>query len=303
MNTNTNSSARKDTVGFVGLGMMGAPMAANVAKTYPTVVYDIDAAKNQLLADQGAQVATGAVDVGARASTMISMVDTTAQAEDVIIGGFLQHAQAGDLIISMGTIDPLAVRRMHAQLAEKGVDFIDAPVSGMGDAPARADLKTFVGGDAATVERAMPVLRTMASNITHVGDIGQGIVMKLVNNMMVQANRIIVVEALVMGAKAGLDPQMMYDVITKASGNSAAFQHAAPRALKRDFKGIRMDITFKDLELETQLAKALQVPCFMANVAQQVYQMGRASGFGSEDTSAIVKVYEQFAGVTLEARG
>lgn len=295
-------SERKNTVGFVGLGMMGAPMAGNVVKHYPTVVFDIDPTKNQMLAEEGAQVATGAADVAIRASTMISMVDTTAQAEEVIMGGFLPNAQSGDLIISMGTIDPLAVRRMHAQLAEKGIGFIDAPVSGMGDAPARGDLKTFVGGDAATVERALPVLRTMASNITHVGSIGQGIAMKLVNNMMVQANRIIVVEALIMGAKAGLDPQMMYDVISKASGNSAAFQHAAPRALKRDFKGIRMDITFKDLELETQLAKALQVPCFMANVAQQVYQMGRASGLGSEDTSAIVKVYEQFAGVSLEAR-
>jgi hypothetical protein len=96
-----------------------------------------------------------------------------------------------------------------------------------------------------------------------------------------------------------LDPQTMVDVISKPSGNSDVFQYTAPRLLSRNFDGIRMDITYEDLELETQVAKSLQVPMFMANVAQQVYQMGRAAGFGSEDTSAIVKVYEQLTGASL----
>jgi 3-hydroxyisobutyrate dehydrogenase-like beta-hydroxyacid dehydrogenase len=102
-----------------------------------------------------------------------------------------------------------------------------------------------------------------------------------------------------MGAKAGLDPQTMVDVIGRSSGNSEVFQYTAPRLLDRNFDGIRMDITFKDLELETQVAKALKVPVFMATTAQQVYQMARAAGLGDEDPSAVAKIYEQLTGASL----
>jgi 3-hydroxyisobutyrate dehydrogenase len=139
----------------------------------------------------------------------------------------------------------------------------------------------------------------MTSEIRHIGTHGQGIMMKLVNNVLAQAGRVLVVEAMVMGAKAGIDPQVMIDVISKTSGNSAIFQHAAPRLLSRDFTGIRMDITIKDLELETRVAKAMSVPMFMASVAQQVYMMGKAAGLGDEDPAAIVKVYEHLTGISL----
>jgi len=143
----------------------------------------------------------------------------------------------------------------------------------------------------------------MTSEIIHFGPIGQGTAMKLVNNMLVQVGWIAIAEALVLGAKAGLDPKQMVETIGKATGNSVAFQYAAPRILARDFDGIRMDISYKDMELQTSLAKSLQVPMFLASVAQQIYQMGRAAGLGSEDGgSAIVKVYEQMAGVSPLSR-
>jgi 3-hydroxyisobutyrate dehydrogenase len=163
-------------------------------------------------------------------------------------------------------------------------------------------LRAFVGGDPAALERARPVLEAMSSEIIHFGPIGQGTVMKLVNNMLIQVQWIVVAEALTMGAKAGLDPKQMVQVIGRSSGNSVAFQYSAPRMLSRDFDGIRMDITYKDIELQTSVAKSLKVPLFMATAAQQVYQLGRASGLGSEDGgSAIVKVYEKLTGASLAA--
>jgi 3-hydroxyisobutyrate dehydrogenase len=200
----------------------------------------------------------------------------------------------------MSTIDPMAVRNMQETLAEKGIEIIDAPVTGMMHGAQQGTLKAYVGGEVSTLEKARSVLALMTAEIRHIGAIGQGIMMKLVNNMLAQAGRVLVVEAMVMGAKAGLDPQTMIEVISTTTGNSVVFQHAAPRLLSRDFTGIRMDITIKDMELETQVAKALHVPMFMANVAQQVYQMGKAAGLGDEDPSAIVKIYEQLTGVSLD---
>jgi 3-hydroxyisobutyrate dehydrogenase len=297
-----NSATRAKTVGFVGLGAMGGPMAKNLlAAGLPMVVYDIDPAKNERFADLGAGVGTGPADVARRAHVLISMVDTTEQALEVIVGpgGFIDGAKAGDVVVSMGTIDPKAVQQMHGALAATGVEIIDAPVTGMIAGAERGTLKAYVGGAASALETARPALAPMTSEIRHIGALGQGIIVKLVNNMLAQAGRILVVEAMVLGAKAGIDPQTIIDVVTSTSGNSVVFETSAPRMLSRDFTGIRMDITIKDLELETQVAKSLGVPMFMAAVAQQVYQMGKAAGLGSEDPTAVVKIYEQLTGISL----
>jgi 3-hydroxyisobutyrate dehydrogenase-like beta-hydroxyacid dehydrogenase len=297
------TQARESTVGFVGLGMMGGPMTANLLKkNHPVVVFDVDEAKVAQFTALGARRADSPADVARAARTMISMVDTTAQAEEVIVGprGFLAGAQRGDVVISMSTIDPVALRKWKELLDSKGVAILDAPVSGMEKGAKAGTLKAFVGGDPAALEQARPVLASMCSTVLHFGSIGQGTVMKLVNNMLVQVGWIAVAEALALGAKAGLDPQQMVDVIGEATGNSVAFQYSAPRMLAREFDGIRMDITYKDMELQLALAKSLGVPMFVATIAQQVYQMGRASGLGSEDGgAAIVKVYEALTGVPV----
>jgi 3-hydroxyisobutyrate dehydrogenase-like beta-hydroxyacid dehydrogenase len=300
-----NAKSREETVGFVGLGQMGGPMAENLLeKGHPLVVYDIDRPKVERFVGLGAQAASGPADVARRARTVISIVDTTSQAEEVIVGpgGFIETAQTGDVIVSMSTIDPMALIRMHRTLAERRVDIIDAPVTGMETGAKAGTLKAYVGGDPAALERARPVLRAMTSEITHFGAIGQGIAMKLVNNMLMQVNRILIIEALALGAKAGLDPKQMVDTIGGTTGNSIAFQYSAPRILARDFEGIRMDITYKDIELQTSLAKSLGVPLFMAPVAQQVYQMARAMGLGDKDGTAIVQLYEQWTGVSVTPR-
>ena len=297
------NSNREQTVGFIGLGMMGHHMAANVLKKgRPLVAYDIDKDKLAAIGALGGKAASGPADVARQASVVISMVDTTAQAEEVIVGpgGLIDGVKEGDVILSMSTIDPGALRAMHAKLGAKGVGLIDAPVSGMQKGAIAGTLKAYIGGDAAHIEKARPVLQTMTSEIVHFGAIGQGTVMKLINNMLCQVGWVLCAEALALGTKAGLDPKQMVESILRATGNSVAFEYMGPRVLKRDFDGIRLDITYKDVELQTQLAKSLKVPLLMGNLAQQVYQMARAAGLGNEDGVAVMKVYEQMAGVVVQ---
>ncbi len=291
------------TVGFIGLGNMGGPMALNLVKHgFSLVVHDIDPAKADIWRTRGATVADSAEGVAAKVERTICMVETTGQAEAVITGerGIIRSAQSGHIVACMSTIDPLVARRLAEQLATRGVAMIDAPVSGGTERAASGELSIIVGGAAKTVAACQDLFGAMGAKVFHVGALGQGLAMKLVNNMLVQVNTVAVAEALVLGVKAGLDPKVIYDVVRASTGNSFAFETRAPRILKRDFTpGGTVDISFKDQELETAFAKQLGVPLLLANVSQQVYQMARAAGFNKEDGSAIVKVLERLAGVKV----
>jgi 3-hydroxyisobutyrate dehydrogenase len=291
------------TVGFIGLGAMGGPMAQNLVKHgFSLVVHDVDPAKAELWRTRGATVVGSAAEVAARVERTISMVETTAQAEAVVAGehGIIRTARPGHIVASMSTIDPIAARRLADQLAPKGIAMLDAPVSGGTERAASGALSIIVGGAPETVAACQDLFRAMGANVFHMGGLGQGLAMKLINNMLVQVNTVAVAEALVLGVKAGLDPQAVYDVVRVSTGNSFAFETRVPRILKRDFTpGGTVDISFKDQELETAFAKQLGVPVLLANVTQQVYQMARAAGFNKEDGSAVVKVLERLAGVTV----
>lgn len=296
------STDRKSTVGFIGLGAMGQPMALNIARAgLPIVVCDINAEACEPLAEAGARVATSPAEVAEAASVVISMVDTMAQNEAVFFGpgGVMETAQAGDVAVVMSSVPPDDARAFGARLAERGIDLLDAPVTGFIKGAIEGELHAYVGGSAEALDKARFALEPMCVEILHVGESGQGCVLKQVNNMLAQANRVLVVEAMVLAKAAGLDPQMVIDTVSQSSGNSAVFQHAAPRLLSRDFSGIRMDITIKDLETQRQIAKSHGVPLFMANVAQQVYMMAKAAGYSGEDPAAVVKVYEQLTGLSL----
>ena len=298
-----SSENRDKTVGFIGLGMMGVHMATNIVrKGHKLVVCDLVPEKNQQLAREGAGVAASPKDAARQARIVVLMVDTTAQVEDVLFGpeGVVQAAQPGDKVICMSTIDPAAVRRFAAVLAEKGVGIIDAPVAGMEKGAREGTLRSYIGGTEADLEACRPVLEAMATTIVHIGPVGQGLTMKLINNMFCQIGWVLVAEGLVLGAKAGLDPKLMVDLISNATGNSVALQYMGPRWLARDFDGIRLDITYKDIQHQVDLGKSLGVPMFMANIGQQVYEMARCMGHGSEDGVAVIKVYEQMAGVTSQ---
>ena len=295
-----------ETIGFIGLGAMGGGMAANIVKAgIKVVAYDILPERVTALTDLGAETANSPKAVAAASDRTITMVETTAQTEAVIFGeeGILQAAQPGHQIAMMSTIDPVATKRMHAELSDKGITMVDAPVSGGTPRAASGELSIIVGGDNATVEGWRPYFEPMASNIFHVGTIGQGLAMKLVNNMLIQVNTVAIAEAFAMGAKAGLDPQKMYDVTRVSTGASFALDHRVPRFLSGDFEpGGTVDISYKDQELETAFAKELGVPLLLANVSQQVYQMARAKGLSKEDGAAVIKLYEDMVGVKLGPR-
>jgi 3-hydroxyisobutyrate dehydrogenase len=293
-------------VGFVGLGAMGGPMALNLVKHgFSLVVHDVDPVKAELWRTRGATVVDSAADVAAGVDRTICMVETTAQAEAVIAGerGIIQSARPGHVVACMSTIDPFAARRLAEQLAVRRIAMLDAPVSGGTERAASGELSIIVGGGAETVAACQELFRAMGRHVFHVGELGQGLAMKLVNNMLVQVNTVAVAEALVLGVKAGLDLRTIYDVIRVSTGTSFAFETRVPRILARDFApGGTVDISFKDQELETAFAKQLGVPVLLANVTQQVYQMARAAGFNKEDGSAVVKVLERLAGVRVGGR-
>ncbi len=290
-------------VGFIGLGNMGGPMALNLVKAgFELVVHDINPARLAPLVAAGATVVASPEAAAAECHRTICMVETTAQAEAVILGGngFIQSAKQGDIVLCMSTIDPFAARRFAERLAEKGVAMVDAPVSGGTHGAAAGTLSVIVGGPEETFAATEDLFRAMGKNVFHVGGHGLGLAMKLINNMLGQIQTIAIAEALVFGKKAGLDPQKIYEVVSVSTGNSVQFQNRVPRMLARNFApGGTIDISYKDQDLETSFAKQLGVPLLMANLSLQVYQMGRAAGLNKEDGSAIIKVFERLAGVTI----
>jgi 3-hydroxyisobutyrate dehydrogenase len=291
------------TVGFIGLGNMGGPMALNLVKAgFELIVHDINPARVAPLIAAGATLAASAEAVAANCHRTICMVETTDQAESVILGdnGIIQSAKQGDIVLCMSTIDPLAARRFAERLAGKGVAMLDAPVSGGTHGAAAGTLSVIVGGPAETFAASEDLFRAMGRNVFHVGDLGHGLAMKLINNMLGQIATVAIAEALVFGKKAGLDPRKIFEVVSVSTGNSVQFQNRVPRMLARNFTpGGTIDISYKDQELETGYAKALGMPLLMANLSQQVYQMARAAGLNKEDGSSIIKVFERMAGMTI----
>jgi len=290
-------------VGFIGLGAMGGPMALNLAKAgHKLVVHDIDQGKTAAMRAKGAELAGNAEAVAAAVDRTILIVETTDQAKEVITGerGIIKGAKPGHVVICMSTIDPFAAREIAEQLKAKGIAMVDAPVSGGTGRAQSGELSVIVGGDKETVARCEDLFKAMGNRTFHVGPLGSGLAMKLVNNMLVQVNTVAVAEVLVLGVKAGLDPQAIYDVVRVSTGASAAWELRVPRILKGDYEpGGTIDISYKDQELETAFAKRLGVPVLLANVSQQVYQMARAQGLNKQDGSAVVKVFEQLAGVKV----
>jgi len=290
-----------DKTGFVGLGNMGAPMARNLLKAgISLVVHDLDPRKVQTMAEAGAEVAASAKAVAQETTRSICMVETTDQATAVIVNGFAEGAKPGHIVICMSTIDPFKLREIAAGLTERGIIVIDAPVSGGTKGAAEASLSIIAGGDPGAYDACQDLFSAMGANVFHAGGLGNGIAMKLINNMLLQVTTVAVAEGLVMGVKAGLDPKQLFDMMTVSSGDSFALRMRGSRMINRNFSPSgTIDISYKDQELETAFAKRLGVPVLLANVSQQVYQMARAAGLNKEEGSAVVKVYERMTGVTV----
>ena len=290
--------------GFVGLGAMGGPMARNLLKAgHGVVVHDLDARRVQALSEAGAEVAHSPEQVAKQCTRSICMVETTAQMQEVI-GGFAAGAAPGHIVICMSTVDVPTLQKLGEGLAAQGIALIDAPVSGGTTGAEAGTLSVIVGGPKETFAACQDLFRAMGGNVFHMGPLGCGLAMKLINNMLLQVQVVAIAEGMVLGAKAGLDAQQVIDVLRVSTGASVAVERSGTRMVARDFSPSgTTDISYKDQEVETALAKALGVPMILANVTQQFYQMARAAGYGKEDGSAVVKVIERLAGVTVGKAG
>ncbi len=294
-------------IGFIGLGAMGLPMAKNLIKAgFDLTVYARRPEPAAEVRALGARSADSPRAVAEQVSVVITIVTADPDVRAVILGenGALAGMKAGGVIVDMSTISPMTIQEI-ARIAEtKGVEVMDAPVSG-GDTGAKAGTLTIIaGGKKGTFERCRPLFEAMGKNIFHVGGVGVGQVVKIANQVIGGTILAVVSEALVMGVKAGADPEVLRQVIGVSSGNSNLFQaRVGDFMLKDQFQpGFMLDLMKKDIGLALEIGKALSVPMPVGAAAYQHYAAGTSMGVGREDFSAVCKAVEKMAGARIVPR-
>jgi 2-hydroxy-3-oxopropionate reductase len=286
-----------ETIGFIGLGIMGAPMARNLlAAGHPVVGYNRSPEPLERLAEEGAQPAGSAREVAERSEVTITMLPDSPQVTEVM-EDVLAGASAGQLLIDMSTISPVVARRLAEQAREQDLDLLDAPVSG-GDVGAReGTLSIMVGGEPRAFERARPILEVLGKTITHVGPSGAGQVVKACNQIVVAVTIEAVSEALVLGSKAGVDPGLILDVLGGGLAGNRVMEVRRRNFLEHDFTpGFRIDLHHKDLNIALESGDAFGVPLPATGLVQQLLRTLRARGQGGDDHSALLSLVENLAG-------
>ena len=290
----------KESVGFIGLGIMGGAMAANLLKAgFDLTVWNRTPGRITPLAEAGAAVADGPADVAARSDIIVTCVSDTPDAEAVILGpgGVIEGARPGALVIDCSTISPEATKTIAARLKERGVHLLDAPVSGGSEGAAKGTLSIMLGGDAAQVSRAMPVLQAMGKTITHVGGQGAGQMAKLVNQVLVVVTMPGVAEALLLAQAGGLDLEQTLAAVGGGAAGSWMLNNRGPQVIRRDWRpGFTIDLQQKDLRLVLEAADQLGVPAPATALVFQFYRTLQQRGLGGEGNHALVKALEQLAG-------
>ena len=293
------TGAARETVGFIGLGVMGAPMARNLlAAGYDVVAWNRSAGPLEELAAAGARAADGPGAVALEADVVISIVKDDGAVREVLGGpeGAIGAARAGSLVIDMSTVSPALARELAEEAAAREVGFLDAPVSG-GDVGARdGTLSIMVGGEAAEVERARPVFEVLGSRVTHVGAAGAGQVAKACNQVLVAVIFGGLAEALVLGSKLGVDPAAILDAVGGGMAANRIMEVRRQNFLEHDFApGFKVDLHHKDLEIALGASGEVDAPLPLTAEVQQMFRQLRAAGFGEEDDSALLRVAEQRA--------
>ena len=292
-------------VGFVGLGIMGQPMAKNLLNAgFRLTVHTRSPARTDAVAELGAAVAGSPAEVARASEVLITMVPDSSDVEIVAEGphGVFEGASRGLVIADMSTISPAVTRHLADRAAAQGAAWLDAPVSGGEIGAINGSLTIMVGGDAAAFERARPVFEAMGKKVTHIGPSGHGQTAKLCNQILAAVNLLASCEALVLGAKAGLDLEKLHDALTGGAANSWAFQNLGKKILNRDFApAFKVKLQQKDLRLVTEAAQDLKVPVMAAELVQQLLRALEAGGEGEMGTQALVTVLERLAGTRVAA--
>ncbi len=294
----------KETVGFVGLGIMGLPMSLNLLKAgYPLTVYNRTTSKTAEPASKGAAVADSPREVAQRSSVVIVMVSDSPDVEEVVLGenGVIEGIQNDAIVIDMSSIAPSVTRHIGGLLAEKGAHMLDAPVSGSSWAAADGTLSIMVGGEPDVFQRSLPVLQAMGTNIIHIGPGGMGQVCKLVNQVMVAGTLASVCEGLLLGAKAGVDLDKVFQAVTGGAANSWQLENLGSRILQRDFDpGFSVKLMLKDQRLVNQASQEMELPMPVSAVARQFFYLLAQKGLGEEGTQSYIKGLEEMAKVTVQ---
>ncbi len=290
-------------VGFIGLGIMGMPMARNLIKAgFKVIVYNRTTSKAERIAAEGARKASSPREVATESPVVITMVSDTPDVESVILGanGIIEGIQANSVVIDMSTISPQVTRRIAACLKERGCHMLDAPVSGGEQGAIDGTLSIMVGGDTEVFERYRPILEAMGKNIIHVGLNGMGQTVKLMNQILVVGNLNAVAEALVFAQKQGVDVEKAIEAIKGGAAGSWQFTNLAPRIIKRDFRpGFTVDLMQKDLKLVMEAAEAMKTPLPVTSLIHQMYYSLQTAGEGKSGTQALVKVIERLCGTEV----
>ncbi len=293
----------KERIGFIGLGIMGRGMSHNLLKAgFEVGVWNRTASRMEELAEAGATTAASPADLAGQSDIIITCVSDTPDVQEVILGkqGLIHGARSGSLVIDMSTISPQATREMAAALAEKGVHMLDAPISGGSEGAANGTLSIMAGGRADQFERAMPAFQAMGKAITHVGDIGAGQTVKLVNQILVVVTMLGVGEALLFAGAGGLDLQKTLDAVSQGAAGSWMLSNRGPQVLDRDWRpGFTIDLQQKDLRLVLEAADQMGVPALATATVFNLYRTLQAQGLGSEGNHALVKALENLAGVQV----
>ena len=294
----------RETVGVVGTGIMGAPMARNLAKAgFDVVAYNRTPSKAEVLKADGVSVAESIAEVGRRAAVVITMVPDTPDVLSVVEGdgGLAGAMAAGSALVDMSTISPAETRGLAARLAAKSIAMLDAPVSGGSWGAQQATLTIMVGGEQETFDRCLPVFEAMGTSITLMGPSGMGQTTKLVNQILVAGTASAVAEALVFAAAQGADVLKTIEAVSGGAAGSWQLANLGPRMVKGDFApGFMVKLQQKDLRLILEAAQEKHVPLTVTGVARQYFTAVEAMGLGDEGTQAVIKAVESLAGV--EAR-
>ena len=288
-------------IAFIGLGTMGSPMATRLLDAgFDVCVHNRTREREVALAERGAQRAATPGEAAAGADVIVTMVSDTPDVEAILLGpgGVAEGADSGAVIVEMSTIAPEAVRRMHADLAERGVALLDAPVSGGSEGAVNGTLSIMVGGDEAALDRVRGVLEVLGRTITYVGPSGAGQVAKAINQVIIAGTYAAVAEGLTLGIAAGIDVEAAHRAVEGGAAGSWGLTHRGPNMLRNDYPlGFRVRLHRKDLGIALDTAAALGVPLPLAAYVAQLETGLVKRGHGDEDVSAIARVVREQAGL------
>ena len=291
-------------IGFIGLGIMGKPMSKNLLKAgYELVVYDRSKAKVDEVVAAGAQAAASPKEVATRTEIIITMLPNSPEVKQVVLGenGIIEGAKAGAVVVDMSSIAPLVSREIASKLAAKGIEMLDAPVSGGEPKAIDGTLSVMVGGKREVFERCFPVMKAMAGSVVLTGEIGAGNVTKLANQVIVALNLAAMSEALVLATKAGVSPELVYQAIRGGLAGSAVLEAKAPLVMDRKFNpGFRINLHIKDLQNVLDTSHEIGVPLPLTAAVMEIMQALKADGKGDNDHGGLIQYYEKGAHIEVK---